>query len=457
MRDRKDTELKTDRRPSWRDYQASLKRPRRPAISRKMAALGAMVVVAAYSLYVGFLSPAASSTPEKTGLVEVSKPEPVYISKTDVQLLLENVPQKKLAAKQIDIPVKGHRFQIETSMDTGLQEDLENSLDLKNSRYIGIVVMDADSGRILAMVGFDKITPGANPCLRSTFPAASIFKMVTAAAAVDYCGYSAGTKLHFNGYQHTLYKRQLKESVNQYTNTVTLERSFARSVNPVFGKLGLLKIGKSVLEQYADSFGFNQPINFELPVQPSHLQIGNDRYNWAEIACGFNNDTTLSPLHGAMIASAVVNDGRLKAPTIIDTIRDETGKTIYQSQDTWHGRAMTERAAATLARMMKTTVNSGTARKVFRGYRRNQTLSHLEIGGKTGSIFNRAHDARFDWFVGFARNKDNTDRIAVAVLVAHEEFIGIRAGQYARRAMTHYFKKQLADVHKKTTSSKSKS
>jgi hypothetical protein len=30
------------------------------------------------------------------------------------------------------------------------------------------------------------------------------------------------------------------------------------------------------------------------------------------------------------------------------------------------------------------------------------------------------------------------------VLVAHEEYIGRRAGQYARMAMTHFFESQLA-------------
>lgn len=454
MHDRNETQLQTGRRPSWRDYQAKLQRPGRTRVNRKLLVLGLILAAATvYGLGIGFFRPADSSIPRQDEPLAVTMPEDVFISKQDVQLLLEKVTFDDLAAARLDVPLKGHRFQIQTSLDAALQKDLQDSLDLKNSRYIGIVVMDADSGRILALVGFDKTTPGANPCLRSTFPAASIFKMVTAAAAVDHCGYNATTKLHFNGYQHTLYKRQIKELRNRYTNTVTLERSFAGSINPVFGKLGALKIGKTVLEQYATAFGFNQPISFELPVMPSHLHIETDPYNWAEIASGFNNDTTLSPLHGAMIASAVINDGRMKAPTIVETIRDETGKLIYRNQDAWHGLAMTSRAASTLARMMEATVKSGTARKVFRGYQRHQTLSQLKIGGKTGSIDNRSHDVRFDWFVGFAKDKKDMNRIAVSVLVAHEDYIGIRAGQYARKAMAGFFKKELADAKKKNSRS----
>jgi membrane carboxypeptidase/penicillin-binding protein len=93
---------------------------------------------------------------------------------------------------------------------------------------------------------------------------------------------------------------------------------------------------------------------------------------------------------------------------------------------------------------MQTTVRSGTGRKAFRNHRRDRILSKLKIGGKTGNICNRSHDARFDWFVGFAEEKRGHGRLVFAALVAHEEYIGIRATQYARMAMTHYFKSHIA-------------
>ena len=215
-------------------------------------------------------------------------------------------------------------------------------------------------------------------------------------------------------------------------------------MNPIFGKLGTVYLGKNVLEEYAIAFGFNQPIQFELPVVPSTIQIKDKPYNWAEVASGFNNDTTISPVHGAMIASAVLNSGRMVIPTIVDRIEDQNGELLYQGQPTWRGRAMTTRASKVLAKLMETTVRSGTGRKAFRNYRRDRVLSKLRIGGKTGNIFNRAHDARFDWFVGFAEEKSGHGQLVFAALVAHEEYIGIRASQYARIAMTQYFKRYFA-------------
>jgi len=391
--------------------------------------------------------------PEGNGIpapqAEMAQQEDVLITKKDVQILLHNQSMNDLSQSEIILPFKSQQIHIETSIDPDLQHYLIDAMDRKNSRYIGIVVMQANTGRILALAGFNKIDTANNPCIQRTFPAASIFKIVTAAAAVDHCGYDASTPMRFNGYKHTLYKNQLKERTNRYTNTLSFKDAFAQSVNPIFGKLGTVYLGKNVLEEYAIAFGFNQPIHFELPVIPSTIQIKDKPYNWAEVASGFNNDTVISPVHGAMIASAVVNGGRMVTPTIVDRVADQDGRLLYQGQPTWRGRAMTKRASKVLAKLMETTVRSGTGRKAFRNRKRDRVLSKLRIGGKTGNIFNRAHDARFDWFVGFAEEKNGHGQLVFAALVAHEEYIGIRATRYARIAMTHYFKSHIAQHERK--------
>lgn len=366
------------------------------------------------------------------------------ISKSDVQLLLNRVALNELLDKEIELPFNDQRLNVVTSLDPTLQHHLINAMDRKNSRFIGVVVMEGDTGRLLAMAGFDKTDPQANPCLNKAFPAASLFKIVTAAAAVDQCNYTGNTSLRFNGYKHTLYKSQLKEANNRYTHTISFADAFAQSVNPIFGKIGTLYLGKAVLEEYARGFGFNQPLDFELPVAPSRMSVKDSPYNWAEVASGFNNDTVISPVHAAEMVSAVLNQGLMVPPTLVDRIMDANGRVIYHAHATWQQRAMTAKASKVLAGMMERTVTAGTARRQFRTRRPDPVLSSLRIGGKTGSIFNRSHDARFDWFVGFAEEKHGRGRIVVAALVAHEEYIGIRAGTYARMAMTHYFQNQLA-------------
>jgi cell division protein FtsI/penicillin-binding protein 2 len=372
----------------------------------------------------------------------ISAPAPPVaepVSKEDVRQLLDEKAFNNLTEKSFALPVEGRVLQVETTLDTALQNYLLEKIDRVNSRHVGIVVMEAETGRLLAMAGFDRTDSAGNPCLRSDFPAASIFKIVTAASAVDQCGYAADSPMHFNGYKHTLYKRQLTDAVNRHSTTVSLRDAFAESVNPVFGKIGELRLRKPLLEKSADNFGFNEPLDFELSLPPSHFQVSDEPYNWAEVASGFNRDTTISPLHGAVMASAVLNGGAMVAPAIVDRIVDESGEVLYRWQAGREQQAMSARAATALSQMMETTITSGTGRKAFRKYRQDKILSHLQIGGKTGSIDSRSHDVRYDWFVGFARERQGHDAVVVAVMVGHEKYIGIRATEYARMAITHYF------------------
>ncbi len=365
-------------------------------------------------------------------------------SKKDIQRLFSVHGLNNLTAKTVELPFKNQVMQVETSLNPDLQNYLLAKMDRKNSRYIGIVVMEADTGRVLALAGFDKDDPNTNPCLSSDFPAASIFKIVTAAAAVDHCGLTANSKMYFNGYKHTLYKSQLKKKRNRYTNTVSLKNAFAQSVNPVFGKIGQLHLGSEQLDKFANAFGFNEPLDFELPHSPSRFETSEKPYNWAELASGFNNDTTMSPLHGAVMVSAVLNEGRMAEPSIVDRIVGPKGDVLYHGSPASEQQAMSPEASNVLNKLMQATIKSGTSRKSFRGYRRDKTLSRLEIGGKTGSIGNRAHDQRFDWFVGFATERKGEAKLAVAVMVAHQDYIGIRASRYARMAMKYYFRNCLA-------------
>ena len=366
------------------------------------------------------------------------------IEKSDVQILLGSTPLVNLKEHVLQVTFDGRPYRVATSLNLDLQQYLLKRMDRVNSRYIGIVAMEPDTGRILTMAGFNKIDPQQDPCLTADYPAASLFKIVTAAAAVEEKGYGAGTRLKFNGYKHTLYKRQLTDKTNRYTNSISFKDSFAQSVNPVFGKIGALYLEPRALEVYGEAFGFNRSVNFELPWPTSRLAVDDDTYHRAEIASGFNRQTTLSPLHGAVIVSAVVNGGTPVEPTLVDRITDDAGKPVYETRPRFMEAAVSAHTAEVLRQLMTATVTSGTARKIFRGYRRSKVLSRLTLGGKTGSIFNRAHDARFDWYVGYANEKKGHEKMVVAVVVAHEEYIGIRAGQYARMAIEHYFKDYFA-------------
>lgn len=433
---------------NWRDYQSGIlkntgvKSPeRRPALRTIIICLLVVIAVSGLISFVrngglNFRSDLADTTkPLETEAKEVGQ-----LSKEQLRLLLSERTFSQLTQQNLAVPAAGNTFHIKTTLDPDLQNFLLSNIDRQNSRYVGIVVMEASTGKVLALAGFDRTDSFGNPCLRSEFPAASIFKIVTAATAVDQCGYSPDSPMQYSGSKHTLYKRQLTNKVDRYTTTIPFREAFADSINPVFGKLGELRLRKPLLEEAAATFGFNQPLDFEIPLPPSQFQISDNPYNWAEIASGFNLETTLSPLHGAALAGAILNSGKMITPSIIESMIDDQGNSVYRQPATPESRQiMSPRAATALKLMMETTMTSGTARKSFRKHKKEKVLTQLEIGGKTGSIDSKSHDVRYDWFVGFARQPHGRKQIVVAAMVGHEKFIGIRATDYALRAMNYYF------------------
>jgi peptidoglycan glycosyltransferase len=430
---------------SWREYQTDLKRTStQKRLTRgtvKFAFWALLVCVAAYGAITGLGRQSSSHlAPDRISLFQYTP----SFNKNKVQALLNNVSFVNIEEKSFDFGSNGHQFRVDTSLDIELQHYLLSKLNPSTARYIGIVAMDPATGRILSMVSFDKTNASNNPCLDSRFPAASIFKIITASAVIEKYGFGPNHIFTFNGMKHTLYRSQLKDRKTRYTNKITFKDAFAQSVNPVFGKIGALYLGKEALEKYAKAFGFDRKINFELRLDPSCVAVTDKPYRWAEIASGFNNNTKMSPIHGAMIVSAIINQGKLPEPTIVDRIVNEKGRVIYQNQPVSIDRAISANASATLSRLMATTVKSGTLRKIFRRYKRDKVLSRLNIGGKTGSIDNKTHDVRFDWFVGFAESKGGKKKIALSVIVAHEKYIGLRAGYYARIAMRSYFDSYFA-------------
>jgi cell division protein FtsI/penicillin-binding protein 2 len=433
----------------WRDYQTRLNRiafdRRRTRRMHRYAAVSTLLIVIWFWMFKGCSGLSSVFVhfrdPEKIQVVEplVSPGNEKRRNKKGVREFLNGNTFVNLTQKSFDSHLEGRSYRVVTTLDMPLQHFMIKSLNTANARHIGIVAIDPSTGRILSMVGFDRTNPLNNPCLDSIFPAASIFKIITAAAVVDKCGLNQESLLFFTGGKHTLYKSQLTDKYTKYTQKITLRDSFAQSVNVIFGKIGYQLLGKVAIEQYAAAFGFNHPINFEAPINSSLLFVDDTPYQLAEIASGYNRTTVISPLHGALIGAAILNQGVMVEPTIVDYISDQTGSMLYQSRVEPMKQVISAKSSGIVVSMMEATVNSGTGRKAFKDYQKDSVLAQLNIGGKTGSMDNQEHDAHYDWFVGFAVDRASGKKVVVSVVVAHEKYIGTRSGYYARILMKQYF------------------
>ncbi len=373
----------------------------------------------------------------------IEKPE--HLEKQAVKELIRHLDILNAKTNHFQTHSLSRACTVHTHLDTRLQTELINTLnhlktlDRGRPERIAMVAMDGKTGFIKAMAGFDLEDPDTNPCTKTIYPAASLFKIVTAAAAVETLDYSAGTSLYYNGRKYTLYKRQLTDQKTKYTNHVTMEKAFAESINPVFGKLGKLELGRETLNEFAHKFGFNQnpDTDFDFP-QPCFSVTESD-YHLAELGCGFNNDTMISPVFAMTMVSAVVNKGHSLVPRLVDNITTAGEDLIYKSRKEIYKSPISPETSAEMIKIMKKTVTSGTAKKAFRGYSRDKILSNLVIGGKTGSLFNREHTVKYDWFTGFGRKKNTENTLIVAVVVGHRKYIGTKACFHARNMLKTYF------------------
>ncbi len=359
------------------------------------------------------------------------------ISKTIGDTIRSN---KLLDSIEIAWDEKIIKAKVDLSIDPEMQKEAERLLKSYKPDYAAIFVMDALTGRVLAMTSFQKDNPQAeNWNLKSNFPAASVFKVITATAAVDKAGISPQHKINFNGGNYTLYRKNvMSDKVTKWTRAITLKEAFARSINTAFGRLSLENLHPVDINEYATRFMFNQEIPSDFPVEMGVAYVPPEKsFELTEVASGYNKTNRMSPVQGAMIAAAVANHGKMMIPYLVNSLQDEQGKAFYKAEPLDNGHIMTSESAAKVRELMEGTVTSGTSRKSFRNLVRNKKFKAIEMGGKTGHLTAENPRGRVDWFVGYAM--DDTNSIAIAAVSINKEKWTVKSAELGQSMFKKYF------------------
>jgi len=335
------------------------------------------------------------------------------------------------------------KLRLEPTISPFLQTMAEGWLKPLKSHRAAIVVLEPGTGRVLVMAGVrDRhLDPGV--ALDSSAPAASLFKIITAAAALEEAGLEAESQLGYVGRPHTLYRFQLREKPRYRPRLVTLSKSFASSNNPVFARLGIYQLGSAVLTNYARALGFEKTLPFELPVRPSRLVKPSSDFALGEMASGFNRITSISPLHAAVMVAAFVNGGRLPQPCVLKRVVREDGKLYYQSRPELGPVVISPETCSQMQRLFEATVENGTARRAFRRLSRDKVLKYLDLGGKTGTIRGPDRSELFESFAGYGRDPGTGRTLAVSVLVVHGKVRYANPKKLARRMLKEAFRSTL--------------
>jgi len=331
-----------------------------------------------------------------------------------------------------------------TTLDVELQEAADRALGI----YRGaIIAMDPKTGEILAMVSKPDFDPNTieeqwdeiledeesgtlvNRTTQGLYPPGSTFKIVTALE------YIRENPENYNGYRFTCSGsiREGDSVINCYHGSkhgeVDLKTSFSKSCNTSFAHIGI-SLDREMFADTLHSLLFNEELPLDFVYNKSSLEILKDDDNGEMMQNAIGQGRTqITPLHLAMITSAVANGGVLMKPYMLDRVETAEGTKVKQFSPEEYGELMTSGEASVLKEYMEDVVLHGTGTK----------LSGLTYtaAGKTGSAeFNSQKEESHAWFTGFAPVED--PRIVVTVIIEGAGSGGDYAVPMARRVFDAY-------------------
>jgi len=329
-------------------------------------------------------------------------------------------------------------LEVEFTIDPELQTHLEALLDEYDVPHGGVAIVEPESGRVRALVSHTTHQPEIPHLARSAVaPAASTFKIVTAAALIESAGINWRNETCYHGGASHLTESNIKGDPDRDTRCKDLGDALAWSINSIIAKLAYHRLDRSDLRTWAERFGFNTQIPFELPVERSEAEVVRDPLERARTAAGFWH-TYLSPLHGALIGASLRNGGLLMRPSVIEQVETPDGKVLESFEPEVLRRVMDERTANTLAELLEGTTRKGTASDEFEG--RAAFPRDVQSAGKTGTLANDDPYLSFTWFVGFAHHREFGDRdAAVGSLICNTPKWRIKGPYAASEGIRKFF------------------
>lgn len=332
-----------------------------------------------------------------------------------------------------------------TTLDVDLQKAAYEALGKRNG---AVVVMEPDTGKILAMVSKPDYNPNTlsadwnnlvaeentsgqllNRATQGLYPPGSTFKMVTALEYMrenpsNYKDYVFDCNGYYKNGDYTI--KCYHENAHGHQN---LEQAFANSCNGAFASLGL-KLDLNSLKHTADQLLFNSDLPLSVACNKSSytMEGGADTWQILQTSIG-QGQTQITPIHNAMITAAVANGGTLMNPYLIDHVENTGGDVIKKFMPKSYGNLMTAEESANLTELMRAVVTEGTGSAL--------KSDAYTVAGKTGSAEFDKEKETHAWFVGFA--PADQPRLVVSVIVEEGGSGGQTAAPIARAIFDLYF------------------
>lgn len=334
-------------------------------------------------------------------------------------------------------PVDGDDLYI--SMDLNIQQYAnqlaEQVMAAKEAESVSILVMKPDNGEILAMVNVPEFnlndpftlpeetdTAGLsdeeeqdllnqmwrNPCISNTYEPGSVFKTITAAAALEEGVVTMEDTFNCPGYV-MVEDRRIRCHKTTGHGTQTFVEATMNSCNPVFVTVGL-RLGAENYYRYFEQFNLLEKTGVDLPGEAGTIMHKVEDIGAVELATiSFGQSFQVTPIRLAATISSLINGGNAVVPHFGVKTVDAEGNVTNRFEYPVEKGVVSEDTVEKLRYMLEQVVENGGGHNGYvEGYR---------VGGKTATsqTLPRGSGRYIASFMGFAP-ADDPKVLAMAII-----------------------------------------
>lgn len=343
--------------------------------------------------------------------------------------------------------VKSAGDSIVTTLDVDLQTYIYNLLGNNEG---AVVVMDPNTGDIFSMVSAPTFDPNTiNDIWESIIsdPDNSVlYNRATQSAMTPGSTFKIFTLLEYyreNGGNVSDYSFDCSGSITYEGSTLScndgrahgsedIYSSFANSCNGSFANIGL-SLNLTQFKENNEALLFNSELPLDIAYSQSSyvLSEGDSSFMVMQTSIG-QGQTTVTPIHLALVTAAIANEGVLMKPRLVSSVIREDGDTVREFEISEYASLLTADEAAFLKTAMRGVVETGTASIM--------SQSSYTAYGKTGTAdvtsdenTNYSHS----WFTGFAEKDGN--EIVVCVMIENSTAAGTTGAAVAKQIFDYYY------------------
>ena len=292
--------------------------------------------------------------------------------------------------EQAVIPGSSIITTIDKNVQFKTEQELQNIVTQKEAASGMAIIMEADTGKILAMANYPTFNPNEyskirdyslyrNNTVENRYELGSVVKILTMAAGLD-AGKITEASTYKDDHKITLNNKTIGNYEGHLYGLVDMKEILAKSIN--MGAVYIeQQLGGSALRDYFKKFGLDSKTGIDLPNEAEGSLKNIDRQEAREIdfaTAAYGQGIATTPIEMVRATTAITNNGKLVNPYILEGIKkpDGTIEPIHVDNEDTNTVISPEVAAKVKAMMVYTVEN---------GYGKRAKVKGYKSGGKTGT------------------------------------------------------------------------